>query len=501
MNKNISRRSFLNSFGTGGAALSIISLTNNFSAIKRGHFKISTKDPDIELLIRAKPDQVPIFMGSETDVWRYEGEIIKGPTDALQIIPGSFLGPIIRARTGQTVRIHFVNELPESSIIHWHGMHVPEMADGHPHMAIDPHETYIYNFTILDRAGMYWYHPHPHGRTGPQVYFGLAGLMIISDDEEENLNLPSGKYDIPLVLQDRIINEDNQFVYDLGQMPGDGMLGDEYLINGIPDFELPVSTRPYRLRILNGSNARIYTLAWSDGSPFTVIGTDGGLLESPVKRDYLVLSPAERMDLWVDFGKYEMNDQLQLLTIDPYHPESISGDKLMSVKISQRENTSLSLPQHLSTLNLYSEKEAVNFSNPKIMNFSMGAGMKWLINGKSFDMTGVDPDEQVRLGDLEIWQFSNQAGKRMMAMPHPMHIHGLQFQILERQSSPRFQEINAKIHKGQVDEGWHDTVLVMPGEDVKILLKFKDFEGLYLYHCHNLEHEDMGMMRNYLVTV
>ena len=134
----------------------------------------------------------------------------------------------------------------------------------------------------------------------------------------------------------------------------------------------------------------------------------------------------------------------------------------------------------------------------------MGMGMRWLINGKSFEMETVDENEHVKLGDLEIWEFDNQSshgmGMGMGNLPHPMHIHGVQFQVVERWSEPRYKETNDLVSLGHVDEGWHDTVLVMPGERVRVLVKFEDYEGLYLYHCHNMEHEDMGMMRNYRVT-
>jgi len=499
-NNTISRRSFLNSLGTAGAALSFLSLTDALPPLKKINSFFTGKDPDLEFLVRAKPDTAAIFKGPETKVWRYEGEIIRGPKDALRIIPGSFLGPIIHARRGQAVRIHFINQLPESSIIHWHGLHVPEMADGHPRLAVNTNNTYVYDFTIKDRAGMYWYHPHPHGRTALQVYMGLAGLLIVSDEEEDQLALPSREFDIPLVIQDRVFDENNQFEYDSEEVRGYGAIGDQFLVNGAPNYELPAATRPYRLRVLNGSNARIYTLAWSDGSPLTVIGTDGGLLENPVKRDYLVLSPAERVDLWVDFSKYEIGAQLQLLDLDPYDLNFAEGKKIISININKKENVDSSVPQNLSALHLNSEMEAVNQKNPKIFQLSMGAGMMGLINGRSFDMHAITTDEQVKLGDLEVWQFENLTTNGEMSLPHPMHIHGLQFQILQRQSDPKFQKINALINKGQVDEGWHDTVLVMPGEKVKILMKFTDYDGLYLYHCHNLEHEDMGMMRNYRVV-
>ena len=131
----------------------------------------------------------------------------------------------------------------------------------------------------------------------------------------------------------------------------------------------------------------------------------------------------------------------------------------------------------------------------------MGMGMQWRINNQTFDMMGTNALEEVKLGDLEIWEFSNQTGHRMSAMQHPMHIHALQFQVLERESTPDFRVENDAIHQGTIDAGWQDTVLVLPGEKVQVLLKFEDFEGLYMYHCHILEHEDMGMMRNYRVNL
>ena len=167
-------------------------------------------DPDVEIRLRAEPAEVKILAGQPTRVWSYRGEVLKGDPGAVQHIPGSYLGPILRFRTGQAVRIHFVNHLPEPSIVHWHGLHVPEAADGHPRLAIDPGETYVYDLPIVNRAGTYWYHPHPHGRTGPQVYNGLAGLLIVSDDEEQSAGLPASEYDLPLVLQDRTFDEHGQ---------------------------------------------------------------------------------------------------------------------------------------------------------------------------------------------------------------------------------------------------------------------------------------------------
>ncbi len=459
----------------------------------------------MEIALRAIPVEMQLISGEATHVWQYQGEVISGPTEALTALPNTYLGPIIRAQRGQNMRIHFTNDLPEESIIHWHGLHVPESADGHPRLAIAPGETYTYEFTVTDRAGMYWYHPHPHGRTGPQVYGGLAGLFIVTDEEEQALGLPSGEYDVPLVIQDRLFDGKNQLVYgDNGMMDQMmGFLGNRLLINGQTDFGLSVATRPYRLRLLNGSNSRIYKLGWEDGSPLTVIGTDGGLLEAPVQKEYITLAPAQRLDLWVDFSDRTIGEQVRLVNLPSAVPDG-TAFPVLDIKIERNERGTEVLPDKLSSISRYSEAEAANRRSPRDFTLSMGMGMRWMINGRTFEMEDVARDEIVKLGDLEAWQFTNQAGGGMgmmggMTLPHPMHIHGLQFQVVEREVDSTGRAAWKTISDGFVDEGWHDTVLVMPGERVKILLKFEDFEGLYLYHCHNLEHEDMGMMRNYRV--
>jgi len=257
------------------------------------------------------------------------------------------------------------------------------------------------------------------------------------------------------------------------------------------------------LRLLNGSNSRIYKLAWEDGSPLTVIGTDGGLLERPIEKEYITLAPAQRLELWVDFCDWSEGDQSRLVNLPSAAPDGVAFP-MLNVEVTRAESVSLSLPEQLSTITPHDELQAVNRRVPREFTLTMGMGMIWTLNGRTFEMEAVARYEIVKLGDLEIWEFSNQAGGGMgmmggMALPHPMPIHGLQFQILEREIDSSGRAAWETLSDGFVGEGWHDTVLVMPGERVKALLKFEDFEGLYLYHCHNLEHEDMGMMRNYRV--
>lgn len=498
-------------------------------------------ESDVHIELRAVPDQVAIRPGAKTRVWRYRGKLLRGEAGTLDASAGNFLGPIIRVRKGQRVRIDLINELPESTIIHWHGLHVPEDMDGHPRHAIGPGERYQYEFTVMNRAGSYWFHPHPHGRTGKQVYFGMAGLFLVRDDEEAALDLPEGTCDLPLVIQDRTFGDDNQLAYlsdsrggtnppesrSRGMMGGGmmgggmgsmmarmmGVLGDDILVNGAPQASLEVERRAYRLRLFNASNTRIYKLAWGDKVPITVIGTDGGLLSAPLQRDYLMLAPAERVDLWVDFGHWLPGTELALRSLPFEGGMTMAGMMMGSgalpdgapfhvlrFRVGDGATGRPTVPQRLGTLAPAEPRVAVNFDRPKGFDLMMGM-MVWGINGATFDMQAVSAVETVRLGTCEIWEFRNDSrvGMGHMTMPHSMHVHGLQFRVIGRTVASWATRQHDTVSSGFVDEGWKDTVLVMPGERVRILLRFADYAGLFLYHCHMLEHEDSGMMRNYLV--
>jgi FtsP/CotA-like multicopper oxidase with cupredoxin domain len=235
-----------------------------------------------------------------------------------------------------------------------------------------------------------------------------------------------------------------------------------------------------------------------------VIGTDGGLLERPVEKETITLAPAQRIELWADFSQRSVGDQLRLVNVPSAAPDGNITYPVLNVEIERTGNSTDTLPEILSNITWHNQNQAVNLNSPRNFTLAMGRGMSWTINGRTFGMNDVARDEIVTLGDLEFWEFNNQAGGGMgmmggMALPHPMHVHGLQFQVIDRQINSAGKSSWNTLSDGFVDEGWHDTVLVMPGERVRILLKFEDFEGLYLYHCHNLEHEDMGMMRNYRV--
>ena len=480
--------------------------------------------PDVELALRAVAGDVQILPGARTRVWIFVGRVVRGPLEALQEVPGSYPGPIIRVRTGQKVRILFTNELLEPTIVHWHGLHVPEPMDGHPRFMITRGQTYVYEFEVINRPGTYWYHPHHHNRTGPQVYAGLAGLLIVSDDTEAALGLPSGEEEICCVLQDRVFDARNQLVYGAG-MPMDqmsGFLGDRVLVNGQEQPSFALATRAYRMRLLNGSNSRIYKLAWDDGTAMTLIGTDGGLLEQPVRRPYLTLAPGERADLILDLSQHRIGSSLALRSLPFSGVESSMGMgmgrgmgrmmrgassipngaplSILTVHVQRRDVSDFHLPARLSTFDASWQPTATDLLTPRLFTVT-ARGMQWLLNDRTFDMESVAPNETISLGAKEVWEFVNLGGGMMgMRMAHPLHLHGRQFRVLSRQVDPRVSQGWESLRDGFTDEGWKDTVLVMPGERVRVLIHFTRYPGLFLYHCHNLEHEDMGMMRNYRVT-
>ena len=498
--KKVSRRNFIKLSALTTASLAVHK-KNSLIPIQAQSILNSQTKPDVEFTLTAKQSTTEIFPNINTNSWAYQADLLKGPSSTLTTIPNSYLGPIINLNKNDTVRIHFKNELPESSIIHWHGLHVPVEADGHPRLAIDSGQTYTYTFKVLDRASTYWYHPHPHGRTAHQVYHGLAGLLIIHDEEEKQFNLPQDEYDLPIVIQDRRFDQNGQFLYGNSMMDNmTGFLGNTLLINGTTQNTIDVKTHPYRLRLLNGSNSRIYKIAWQDNSPITVIATDGGLLEEPIQKQYITLAPAQRIDIWADFSQSKVGTKKTLINL-PF--ETYGGESsytILTANINEKITPQLSLPKKFST---HATLQPLSTKPSREFDLEM-SGMIWNLNGKTFEMQNVAPNEIVNLGDTEIWQFNNIASSGMgmmgaMNIPHPMHVHGLQFKILDRNISNASKQVWESLKDGFIDQGWHDTVLVMPGEKVKIALKFEDFTGLYLYHCHNLEHEDMGMMRNYRV--
>jgi len=467
------------------------------------------------LTIVARGIEHPLLPGKPARMLAYE----------MEFQGRSLLNPVLRVRSGAALRIKFWNGLDETSIIHWHGLKVDSNNDGHPHYAVPGGATYDYRFTVANRAGTYWYHPHPHRLTGKQVYHGLAGFFIVEDDEElalqKALDLRLGETDIPLVLQDRRFDEAGGLVYaPSADERFHGHYGSEVLVNWTPRPYFDAVTRIYRFRILNGSNARIYRLAFRHGEhlvDYHVIGTDGGLLDRPQAVKDAFLAPGERMDVLLDLRGAARGDAITLVSLpfDAMHMEMAGnhaahaqhsahgqGDdqpdgaelELLRIRVQQKTPYDRTIPEALSRIEAAPESP---FS-PRLILLDQSK-MAWRINRASYDMTSTPI--VVRRDTVEAWDIRNF----QPSMPHPMHIHGFQFRVLSRAGSPEQQRRLAVTESGlaATDLGWKDTVLAWPGETVRIVTDFSHpFLGdqVYMVHCHNLEHEDGGMMLNLKVT-
>jgi FtsP/CotA-like multicopper oxidase with cupredoxin domain len=473
---------------------------------------IAAEEPDVDIRLVAAPDRASIGRGSDTDVLRFTAEVIGGRADAVRPSTG-YLGPTLDLRRGERVRIEFVNHLDEPSIVHWHGMIVPARDDGHPRFAVAPGHSYVYDFIVRNPAGTYLYHPHPHGRTGRQVYFGLAGLLIVHDDEEKGVGLPPREQELSLVIQDRRVGNDNRMVFKRTMMDTmTGVLGDTVLVNGVADAAFNVAPATYRLRLANVSNARIYKLAWSDGRPMHAIARDSGLFsrsEGIQTRPYIVLAPFQRVELLEDFGARKSPRKVVLVSKGYDEPGGMTGmmrgmmggmmggGTIGSGMMDDAQGKELSVARFTVVAGSPTNGDPPTLPEPAVpsrksrnelhtrLAFSM---MQGSLNGRLFEMDAVAADERLPLDQETIWTFSNDTGG--MAMPHPMHIHGVRFRVIERSSAAP-----ADLREGLIDAGYQDTVLVFPGERVRLAVAPSE-PGMFMYHCHNLEHEDGGMMRN-----
>ncbi len=381
---------------------------------------------------------------------------------------GLFPGPTFRAKNGDIARIALTNQLPEPTITHWHGMLVTHENDGHPIYAIGPGGTYSYQFPIVNRAALNWYHPHPHMMTGEQVALGLAGAFIVNDAEEAALNLPSWPYELPLVIRDAQLDQYGNLQY---KPRTGGFLGDIVLVNGTRDPYRDVDQALYRFRILGGANARIFGLALSNGAPFTLIGNDGGLLPSAVDVGQIDLAPGERVDVLVDFHSVPAGTRVML-------QDKWAGWNLLEFRVGSATGPAATIPTTLSTITPLS----LPGSQPTRL-FSFDGMSK--INGLEYDVNRIDFTVPFRT--TERWRFRTNGNA-----PHPVHVHGASFQVQSRSGGRN------KLFPWEA--GWKDTVLLEDRETVDVLIRFDAYQGEYLIHCHKLEHEDMGMMSNFVVA-
>jgi FtsP/CotA-like multicopper oxidase with cupredoxin domain len=411
--------------------------------------------------------------------------IAEGESVGAWLLNGSLPSPTIRARRGDALAFDLVNNLPDPTIIHWHGILVPAEADGHPRSAIAAGATYRYEFPVIQRAGTYWYHPHAHHRTGEQIHRGLAGFFIVSDAEEDVLELPSGAQEILVLLQDRDAGAANALSYAPSEADlHAGMLRGTPYGNGVRLPALEVAGGCYRFRLVNGSHARVYRIGLESGAPLTVIGNDGGLLPAAVEAPAVWLGVGERIDFLKDFTGVEpgRRTMLRSLAFDvPGIPGKFpQGMELDLLEITRIEGSVPGMPQLPPALSAVAPLAAAARDRTFEFRSSPGEEMH-RINGLAFDMERVDAT--VPFGETERWVFRNDS-----TLPHPVHLHGTQFQIVSRAGG-----------RGMVlpyEAGWKDTALVMPEETVEALVRFDAYRGLFLLHCHNLQHEDMGMMMN-----
>jgi len=394
-------------------------------------------------------------------------------------INGNFLGPTIRLKNGSDVNLNFTNNLTETTTMHGHGMHLPAKMDGGIHQPITPGSTWTSSYTVNQHACTNWYHPHLMEKTAEHVIHGLAGLIIIDDADSEALDLPKryGIDDIPVIVQDRNFNPDGSFDYSPTMREKTrGWFADNFLVNGVIDSVLNVEAKQVRFRLLNGSNSRVYNFAFASGKAFKQIATDNSFLEAPVTLTELRLSPAERAEIVVDFSN-DIGAQEILKDLS-------SGIDLFTVNINRISNVYTTLPNQLVTLDKFDPMDAVN-----IRSFTLSGGMGVMrINGVTMDPDVIN--ETVPINAIEIWEVTN-----VMNMVHNFHIHATHFLILERNGSALNVAENEKAYK--------DTVYLGPNESVKFIVKMVDYAddtNTYMYHCHILEHEDIGMMGQFVVV-
>lgn len=437
--------------------------------------------------------------------------------DSVQFFPGqitqtfaynnyNYLGPTLIMNAGTNISLNVDNQLQDTTTVHWHGLHIAAQNDGGPHTVIPPGQIWNPQFTILDKASTFWYHPHTHMKTAEQAMKGAAGLIIMRDAEEAALNLPRryGTDDFPVIVQTHQFDSLNQIDYL-------GMQDSTLLVNGGRanygySVYLDAPSQVIRFRMLNAAGERSFNFGFSNNMPFYVTGNDGGLLSAPVNTTRIRLSPGERAELLLDLNGMN-GDTIFLICYGSELPMGVQGGptmpmpppnppmdsplngvdyNVMQINIgAQTANPVTSIPSSLVTVTPYLELQAntsrsITFSADNMMNMDG----PFYFNGLSFDMERID--YYIPLNNIEVWTLDNQT---MVA--HPFHIHGLQFYILDRDGNPPAPE----------ESGRKDLVLVQPNEVVRFIAKFEDFEDTivpYMYHCHILMHEDDGMMGQYL---
>jgi spore coat protein A len=423
--------------------------------------------------LQVPPTLVPVSSTATEDrfaltIREGRAEIIPGELTHVYGYDGIYPGPTIRARKGRTSVVQVTNGLTFNQNVHLHGGLVPAASDGHPMQLIAPGNAFTYTYPNTQDAASLWYHDHAHGLSARTMFYGLAGFYILEDDLERTLELPSGDFDVPLVIQDRAFNANGTLRYT--ENIDEGFLGDTIVVNGTVSPRFAVRRALYRLRFLNASNAREYRLELDNGAPMVQIAGDGGLLEAPVQRSAIPIGPAERIDVLVDFRDARAGAQIVLKN----GLETGNTSQVMRFDVTGKRTDSGRLPAKLRPRE---EIPAPAASRRWDLMFSTSGSPQWQMSGIGFDIDRIDA--RPKLGTTERWTFVNRSHRA-----HPMHLHGMHFRVLDRSS-------------GAVDpseRAWKDTVMVRTDETVIVQPRFAPYPGRYVFHCHNLEHQEKAMM-------
>lgn len=444
----------------------------------------------------------------ETRMWVY--------TDAADRAPGS-LSPLIEARSHHPLKVEWMNQLPTKhflpvdfslhgcgrelpevrTVAHLHGAKVPSSDDGYPTDWFASGKSRTCTYPLEQDATALWFHDHAMGLNRLNSYAGLAGMLLVRDGEEDRLHLPSGEYELPLIIADRVIDKQGQLYYPVSGDPDHPWVpefyGDSVLINGKIKPYVEVEPRLYRLRILNAANSQFFALGLSNKQPLHVIGCDQGLLSQPEAVPMFLLAPAERMDVLVDFAQCA-GQQIQLRT---------GFQDLMQFRVSSvaAKAPVTTVPQTLRPFEVIPESSATVTRTITLNEIRDGRQnpMVMLLNHKRWHEPVT---ETPKLGSTEIWEFVN-----LTEDTHPMHMHLVRFQVLDRRTFEPFAYETSKERKylaaamppERVERGWKDVVQCHPGMITRIIVKFDGYAGKYLYHCHVLEHEANDMMRPFEV--
>ena len=427
--------------------------------------------------VRIPPELRPYGPGHEYDLEVRPGRtaFLAGRRTPTWGVNGSYLGPTLRMRQGDQVTVNVQNNLPEATTLHWHGMRLPPAADGGPHQPIPAIGRWQPSWEVVNAASTSWYHPHPHGTSAQHVFRGVAGMIIIDDDDTRRLALPRdyGVDDIPVILQDRSIDGDGQVRWETES--NFGQLGTDMLVNGTMNAYLDVTSRSVRLRLLNASNARLYHVGFDDGRRFALISGDDGLLPEPVELDRVTLGPAERAEIVVTCAPGE-----RVIMDTAAGDERIDEGTyaLLELRAAASLTDSPEVPQRLG-----GAPPIVPPAGATVRHFTLQGHDA--INGQGMDLTRID--EVVPANAVEIWEVENKV------YSHNFHIHGVSFTLLDRNGRPP--------HAWET--GRKDTVHVPEKSSVRLAVQFSPFVDPalpYMYHCHILRHEDAGMMGQFLVV-